>query len=742
VGETVFAPQPGSYLLAPFSADAGWHALELRSLDGADGLSPQGPRLSVAAAEIRLRAVPPLSEGARVAVGAAAADVYVGKGWSAPEGLFRWTDGPRATLFLPRARSDATVLRLRVRPFVGGRASQRLGLDWDGRRLGEVELHGPATLRAVLEPSAGATVPTLSFSLPDAAMPARPGADHETRALGLAVEWLGIEAPPRVSAAAVAPVVFVQAGWVAVENDGAGRPAASAPPWPLVAAFALDRPAPVRLEARLRLADPARPPALSVRVNGREVERLDGGGPPCLALALGPEALSTRTVVVIASERSAPESAPGAALLTPLTVSPAPSLPLAEALSFSSARLEPYLGQGWSEAEGSRRWTDGTQARLVLGAGDAAVLRLRLRPFLAPPRLPRQRMTVEQDGRRLAEMVLDETSPAVHAFALGPRTAPGVVTLALPDAASPASRGPRADPRRLGVAGEWMRLDPFPKLGLESLLALGGSEAVPFLGGGWSEGEGAFRWTEGPAAELFLEGPPHAGALLELTLRGLVAPPAIPRQRVEVQAGDRPLGSLDLGAPEVATHTLFVPAGVLSGPSVLRFVLPDAVPPAAKGLGPETRRLGIALHALRLRAIASLAPQARLALGGDAAEAFLGEGWSRGEGAFRWTDGTRAEVFVDLGGARPRVLQLRLRPRIDGTRPRPRLSVRLNGRDVATLTLSDPAPAVYAVALPEDAYAGQNRLELLTPDAVTPGGGGDTRRLGVAVYWLRFAPWF
>jgi hypothetical protein len=71
--------------------------------------------------------------------------------------------------------------------------------------------------------------------------------------------------------------------------------------------------------------------------------------------------------------------------------------------------------------------------------------------------------------------------------------------------------------------------------------------------------------------------------------------------------------------------------------------------------------------------------------------------------------------------------------------------LRLNGQEVATLELTDPAPAVYAVAVPPQAYARQNRLELLTPDAVVParaGAGPDTRRLGVAVYWLRFAPWF
>jgi hypothetical protein len=47
--------------------------------------------------------------------------------------------------------------------------------------------------------------------------------------------------------------------------------------------------------------------------------------------------------------------------------------------------------------------------------------------------------------------------------------------------------------------------------------------------------------------------------------------------------------------------------------------------------------------------------------------------------------------------------------------------------------------------MPQDAYAAQNRLELVLPDAAAPpaaAAGRDTRQLGVAVYWLRFAPWF
>jgi hypothetical protein len=134
-------------------------------------------------------------------------------------------------------------------------------------------------------------------------------------------------------------------------------------------------------------------------------------------------------------------------------------------------------------------------------------------------------------------------------------------------------------------------------------------------------------------------------------------------------------------------------------------------------------------------------------VGRDDAAPFLGWGWSEGEGDLRWTDGPRCELFFAWKGAlkgamkRPRVLQLRLRPLVTESRPVQRLGLRLNGRDVVTLTLTDSAPAVYSVAMPEDAYADENRLELLLPDAA-PGAAGDADRRGVAVYWLRFAPWF
>ena len=566
-------------------------------------------------AELRLQALPALAEGARVALGAPSADVYVGEGWSGGEGAFRWTDGPRSTLFLPRTTAEAVVLQLRVRPFLdaGTRPAQRVRIDGNGRRLLERELSAPATLRVVLEPGARSGLDEVTLHLPDAAATA-----PDQRALGLAAEWVGLEAFPRL----------------------------------------------------------------------------------------------------------------------------APALPMAEVLPLPSARAAAYLGRGWSESEGGYRWTDDVRAGLVVGPGAPGVLRVRLRPFLAPPRLGRQRMAVELDGRRLAETFLDDAEGAVHAFALTRRTAPGMLTLDLPDAASPASLDAGSDRRRLGVAAEWVRLDPFPRLDLASAMEPGRPEAAPFLGAGWSGAEGMFRWTDGPRAELFLDAPAHAGALLDLTIRPFLAPPGVSRQRVEVLANVHRLGALELTAPEAATHTLLVPAGVLSGPGVLRFVLPDAVRPAEKGLGRETRQLGIAVHSLRLRPLPSLLPQARLSLGREDAAPLLGSGWSDAEGAFRWTDGPRAELFFSLAGARPRVLQIRLRPLVTEARPRQRLGLRLNGRDVVTLTLTDAAPAVYSVALPEDGYAAENRLELLLPDATAPAGPSDARRLGVAVYWMRFAPWF
>jgi hypothetical protein len=127
--------------------------------------------------------------------------------------------------------------------------------------------------------------------------------------------------------------------------------------------------------------------------------------------------------------------------------------------------------------------------------------------------------------------------------------------------------------------------------------------------------------------------------------------------------------------------------------------------------------------------------------GADAAR-FLGDGWSWGEAGYRWTEGSAAEVFFGAPEVSS-VLRLRLQPFVAPTWPAQRVSLSLNGREIAAWTLTHAEPRDYTVVLPPEALGPANVLRLVTPDARAPvevGAGADTRALGVAVHWIQVEP--
>ena len=67
--------------------------------------------------------------------------------------------------------------------------------------------------------------------------------------------------------------------------------------------------------------------------------------------------------------------------------------------------------------------------------------------------------------------------------------------------------------------------------------------------------------------------------------------------------------------------------------------------------------------------------------------------------------------------------------------PRSGVFVSLNGETAATLTLRDATARVYTMPLPAG-LRGSDRITFDLPDG--GGSGADTRRLGVALHWLRF----
>lgn len=280
-------------------------------------------------------------------------------------------------------------------------------------------------------------------------------------------------------------------------------------------------------------------------------------------------------------------------------------------------------------------------------------------------------------------------------------------------------------------------VEPFPVLPA-GRMAWGAPDVEPYLGSGWSRPEGAFRWTEGLGAEiLFGLGEARAG-ILRLRLQAFLAPGRLDRQRVGIVVNGRRIVDwvLESAAPRV--HTAPLPKEALARRNVLKIDLPDAASPATLGVGGDRRRLGVALHWLRLEDFPVCALGRRIE--GAEADRYVGEGWSDPEASFRWSDAPRAEILFGLARTDARVLRLKIRPflsagRLDGQR----VIVELNGHRLASLKLTDPDPSVYPLPLPPQVLGEQNVLTFHLPDARAPsslGVGGDVRRLGIALHWF------
>jgi len=133
-----------------------------------------------------------------------------------------------------------------------------------------------------------------------------------------------------------------------------------------------------------------------------------------------------------------------------------------------------------------------------------------------------------------------------------------------------------------------------------------------------------------------------------------------------------------------------------------------------------------------------------LALGSRAADPYLGDGFSAPEtgpmSAFRWTEGRRSELFLDLSRHERHVLRMRLDPfLVPEALPRQRVNLLFDGHPAARWSLTEPVTRVHSVVVPEQQLGGRAALTLLLPDARDParfGLGDDRRALGVAIEWM------
>jgi hypothetical protein len=250
------------------------------------GLGDDRRKLAMAVRTVRLEPLPPLPRDETVSFAGDGATAYLGAGWSEPEALLRWTEGPQAEMWFEAPDVSPAILRLSLSPFVvpGYRDRQRVGIELNGWTAAELELTdaAPQTASAVLPHGALAADNLLRLHLPDAptTRPADPRLDP--RPLGVAVRSLRIEGFPRFPAEGALDPQSDEADPFLI--DGWDREDASRPESPRLAlgpgarlAFALDLPSArvMRLDLQPFLAPSLAAQRLELSLNGVRLAGLD-----------------------------------------------------------------------------------------------------------------------------------------------------------------------------------------------------------------------------------------------------------------------------------------------------------------------------------------------------------------------------------------------------------------------------------------------------------------------------------
>lgn len=121
---------------------------------------------------------------------------------------------------------------------------------------------------------------------------------------------------------------------------------------------------------------------------------------------------------------------------------------------------------------------------------------------------------------------------------------------------------------------------------------------------GWSKTEGNFAWTEGTSAKLALPVSAEAGRLtVNMTLRGLIKPPTLPVQPVEVYVSNQKVA--DWQVSDSAVFTAVIPAELTkngAGKLDLELRIPKAVSPEDLGMEPpDGRILGVCVYSVEVK---------------------------------------------------------------------------------------------------------------------------------------------
>jgi SAM-dependent methyltransferase len=146
----------------------------------------------------------------------------------------------------------------------------------------------------------------------------------------------------------------------------------------------------------------------------------------------------------------------------------------------SSGNARPHLGKGWSHDEPQLVWAIGQESRLSLATPvvkGSYLLELKIRPYVSPPAVTAQRLTIKVNGEELTSRTL--ASRGVVQCEIPARVAAMSDSLDIvfrhPDAAKPSELNGTSDDRRLAFAFEQCSLS----MSLEGIPPLDSDYFVP-----------------------------------------------------------------------------------------------------------------------------------------------------------------------------------------------------------------------------------------------------------------------
>ncbi len=287
---------------------------------------------------------------------------------------------------------------------------------------------------------------------------------------------------------------------------------------------------------------------------------------------------------------------------------------------------EQLEAQGWGASEPGGTWTVGRRSVLLLHlpSGSKSELRLEFEAHaFTPPSRPEFAESLFVNDTAVAEWEITDRSPVIRKTVTIPRTLGSGSLMRLEfvnhDPLSPRQLGLSSDARQVGLALHTLKLEaetpagrPGYVLGQQIDFHRGGNAAA-FEDGGWCVPEPEGTWTLGAHSilELNLGSAPKTDLMLQIEAHAF-APAERPEFIDTLWVNDKKIADWRItGSEGVIKRRVRLPRSICPSRVVrVELVNHDPRSPADLGLSIDGRKIGLALHYLRLQAVRSASPGA------------------------------------------------------------------------------------------------------------------------------------